>query len=347
VRLTECVYDCAELTHVDPDRESKRIRLTLAHQIEPSPEHAVWVWEDGRAEPERAEIRGAEGRQWVVEGSARTRDQMAWAVSHNGVRLGSRWRGERAEAGLAKLIASHPDWAALARWLRWFKAPIAAGAVAETVRKRVSQAPLETLSAWLLDDDELPGRAYSAVVGDRDAALLVREYLWDWSPDCDQAAAALTELSIVPADHILAFTRGPGQLSAVLDASPLLLVAMVYWGLGQLFYAAEPKFLSPVCCKLRNQCSFGDQAGASNRITDVSWSERQHDLLRAAARELPGVSAQYLGGNPLVDTARKIVKREPCDPVHHESLWLALTSDSYRRWLAARLLNDFYGILKG
>jgi hypothetical protein len=75
--------------------------------------------------------------------------------------------------------------------------------------------------------------------------------------------------------------------------------------------------------------------------------EHQQQLLSTAARELRGVSVGYLSSDPLLRTARRIVDREPCSEVDRETLWLALSSDAYRRWLGAKLLDDFYRRLRG
>lgn len=47
----------------------------------------------------------------------------------------------------------------------------------------------------------------------------------------------------------------------------------------------------------------------------------------------------------LLETARKMLKRDPVDGAHRDALQLSFFSNSYRRWLAARLIDEFKEVL--
>lgn len=342
-RLVEAVYDCGILTHVDFDPECERIVLSLDQAITPSDGHDVWRWTQGSARPEKSSVTASEGFQWFVPTCENDRPAF-WAVSYNGIRLGSRWYGNRIEGILSPDLFGDDRWEEVARWLRWFKAPLLSTSLSGLVGRHATGMPVKTLRAWLLDDIALSEGARIGV-DDGSGVGLVRHFLWDWIPSPEEAALALGSLGVLPNDYFTALMQGASQFTCVLEASPVLFASLIFWGLGQLYWDADAKSLSPICCKLRNQCSFGADAGKDNRISQSAWNENQESLLRAASGELGGVDTAYLSGAPLLETARNIVHRKFAKEADREALRLSFFSGSYRRWLAAKLLDDFHTVL--
>jgi len=232
----------------------------------------------------------------------------------------------------------------MARWLRWFKAPVLSAGVSEVIHERATSLPVETLRAWLLDEVEVGGGARIGIK-DMSGLALVRHYLWDFVPKSEEAALALTQLGVLPNEDFLALSKGAERVEHLLDASPVLLASLIYRGLGELFREADAKSLAPLCCKLRNQCSFGVDAGTDNTICQTAWSQKQESLLKAACSELGGVDPGYLSGDPLLKTAMSLLRDESTKDADREALRLSFFSGSYRRWLAATLLHDFYTVL--
>ena len=344
LRLASSIFDGGLLTRVDKDCDDpERVRLILGREIKPNPDYSIWVWTQS-AMPFRATICSHDLFEWSVMGLAAEHEPVAWAISYLGVRLGSRWASEHGFNALQGLIASRLDWAELSKWLRWFKAPVLfSDSLANEVRRRTDANPVESLSSWLLDDCDLAdGVMFES--RDRTGISLVREFLWDWAPEAEQAALALTALRILPSDYFRALSGASADLDIVLEASPVLLASIIFWGLGQLFYQADAKALVPICCKLRNQCSFGAVVGASDSILEGEWRAQQLKLLIDAGKDLGGVSTAFLE-RPL-ETAHRLMRRAEVTDKDREMLRLAASVESYRRWIAGQLINKFLNTLK-
>jgi hypothetical protein len=343
LRLARSIFDRGLLTRVDNNSGPEPMSFTLERKIDPNSDYSVWVWMESAA-PVQSVICRHDLFQWFVARPDGQHQPIAWAISYLGVSLGTRWHHECAFGQLQDLIASSSDWAGLSKWLRWFRAPVLLSeSIASEVRKRVKANPVESLLSWLLDNLDLAdGALFDS--GDRTGVGLVREFLWEWIPETEQATIVLTALNIVPPDYFLALKGASAAMDLVLNASPVLLASIIMWGLGQLFYQADARELVPIYCKLRNQCSFGAVLGAGDRISEGEWRGKQANLLLEAGRELGGVSTAFLERS--LETAHRIVHREEVSAANRETLRLAVSIEPYRRWIAGHLINSFLNTLK-
>jgi hypothetical protein len=325
------------LSRADQHPESEYATLTLDHRIEPGPGYAVWIWVASER-PRRVNVVGHEAFQWLVSSSELSGQVMAWAISYDGVRQGSRWL-LKSDNHSEDLLSSGLTWLQVAKWIRWFRAPFLRYEwMRSEIKERVSNQPIESLSAWLPENSEIADGALFEY-GDKSGVALVREFLWDWIPGSEQAAEALLSLKILPSDFFQAVSKGADRLNFLVEASPVLFASMIVWGLGQFFYHAKAKDLVPVCCKVRNQCTFGIEVGSRDSISDLKWRDEQDRLLFQAGRDLGGVERSFL--ERVFKTARQMVNRSETAVSDRESLRLALSNDSFRRWSSAQLIHEF------
>ena len=144
-RLARSVIHSGVVQWIEQDDDEYQIQLRSTFEL--GPQHAIWVWHEGRSEPEIVA-----GKDWIhVDDSCLVSlhpgaKPIAFAISFRGAWLGARtcrmgWNG------FANLIRATQDWEQTARWLKWWRVPLLHEKLKTVVSERVVDSWLATIRA--------------------------------------------------------------------------------------------------------------------------------------------------------------------------------------------------------
>lgn len=293
------------------------------------PEHALWVWEEGRPLPFKVQREHIEktgfSLRWRYPDVGRV---VGWAFSVNGARLGSVMIEDRMRALNGQL--NDAPWIDLARWLRWWHAPVHHPTIRSAIAAQVRQTPIATIKAWMMPAgagmvfDELRNEAWAAAA---------RKFLWRWRPDPTQAADLVISTGIwsgnIEQDSVQ--TPSVDSIESLARVSPWLLACAVEQSLPVIF--PYPKSQLAVLLKLMLKT-------IDPNSVDVGF--RLNDLYDRYARGESRLDGNFIA-KTLVSAAKAMAHGQKITDVEENNLRIGLHSTGLRQLLTVALLRDLVG----
>ena len=168
--------------------DNRKIRFYLRYPIEPSPRHKVILWNFGKPLKALNVMGNVKQRdsEWDVSVPGDSFKNGFVALAYDGARIGSWW-------------PHRPDWSGIssgdvalqtAALLKWMHAPIVSPDWLDNVQSFAQQYPVQTLSAWLLDEGLPSSLDHGATEEQWRAAT--RQVFSGWNPDSETARAIVS-----------------------------------------------------------------------------------------------------------------------------------------------------------
>lgn len=311
--------------------ECGQVVLILRATLDGTDEHAVWLWRRGQQSPTRVpwtRLR-CEGREWgVLEEPA---VPLACAVSYRGAWLGGRFvEWPTGPSELASIIEATDNWHSLALWLRWWRAPLLYGPLADAVGHRIDREPAPTLGAWLARPAGLPAEL-SLPAEDPAWQTVVQHFLWRWQPSERQAASLIAGLGLLSGDPINDLRNGWRAFDPLLSVHPVLLALIARDGMRALYPDASRDEAVRLLLVLRDRI-----AGLEDHADERDWRAARTRLLETAAQSMQ-VNSGFIEAGLLREARDLAAGRSP----QHDNLRVALVVGPLRRFIAATLVHDF------
>jgi hypothetical protein len=230
--LARSVIHSGVVQWIEQDGDAYQIQLRSTFELDL--QHAIWVWLEGRFEPEVVVE-----TDWIqIDDSCLVSlppgaNPVAFAISFRGAWLGARtcrmgWNG------FANVIRATQDWEQTARWLRWWRVPLLHEKIKTVVRGRVFDSQLTTLRSWTSTEDLHGDARYSEEHGEAWRSV-TRSFLWDWKPDGKESATILSSLGLLTGNPGLDGDRAWNGYEELLATQPLLLAQAAGRGLTELY----------------------------------------------------------------------------------------------------------------